>query len=172
VCRSSRALSIAICCPQPSLTMTGTISKGTLNLRFMQNARRAEQKLEVESVGTIATNDDSYWEVSREVKGMWGITSEPSSRYGVPPIESKISCFFFLTYIQLTRDARGVVHSFCFIWCGCFGIASATCQASRSENMEQTRSGGHRRSRSAPMTLSVKDVHLTHRDPFLADSPG
>ena len=68
--------------------MTGTISKGTLNLRFMQNARRAEQKLEVESVETIVTNDDSYWEVSREVKDMWGITSDPSSRYGVPPIES------------------------------------------------------------------------------------
>ena len=73
--------------------MTGTISKGTLNLRFMQNARIAEQKHEVESVETIVTNDDSYWEVSREVKDMWGITSKPSSRYCVPPIESKFHLF-------------------------------------------------------------------------------
>ena len=76
--------------------MPATISKGTLNLRFMQNGRRTEQELEVESVETIVAKDDSYWEVSSEVKDMWGITSESSSRYGVPPIESKIS--FSLTY--------------------------------------------------------------------------
>jgi hypothetical protein len=69
--------------------MTATISKGTLNLRFMQNARRAEQELEVESAETIVAKDDSCWEVSSEVKNMWGITSEPSSRYGVPPLNRK-----------------------------------------------------------------------------------
>jgi len=69
--------------------MPATISKGTLNLRFMQNARRAEQETELESVETTLAKDDSYWEVSREVKDMWGITSGPSSRYGVPLIESK-----------------------------------------------------------------------------------
>ena len=61
--------------------MTATISKGTLNLRFMQNARRARQELDVESMETIPTKDESHWEVAKEVRDMWGITSsEPSSR--------------------------------------------------------------------------------------------
>jgi hypothetical protein len=63
--------------------MTATISKGTLNLRFMQNGRRAEQDLEIESAETVATKDESHWEVAKEVRDMWGITSsdsEPSSR--------------------------------------------------------------------------------------------
>jgi hypothetical protein len=60
--------------------MTAAISKGTLNLRFMQNARRAEQELEIESVETVGTKDESHWEVAKEVRDMWGITSEPSSR--------------------------------------------------------------------------------------------
>jgi len=53
----------------------------------MQNARRAEQELDVESVETTLAKDDSYWEVSKEVKDMWGITSEAPSRYGVTPFD-------------------------------------------------------------------------------------
>jgi hypothetical protein len=67
--------------------MTATISKGTLNLRFMQNVQRAEQELEINSAEPVI-NDESHWEVSREVKEMWGLTSEPSSsssRYAAMP---------------------------------------------------------------------------------------
>jgi hypothetical protein len=46
----------------------------------MKNARNAEQDLQVESTEAAATKDESHWEVAREVKDMWGITSEPSSR--------------------------------------------------------------------------------------------
>lgn len=67
------------------LIMTSTISKGTLNLRFMQSAQRAKQELEIKSEDVeLVIKDESHWEVSREVKEMWGITSEPtssSSRY-------------------------------------------------------------------------------------------
>jgi hypothetical protein len=62
--------------------MAATISKGTLNLRFMQNAHRAD-KQELTSAESIAKeeNDESRWEVAREVKDMWGMTSaeEPPS---------------------------------------------------------------------------------------------
>lgn len=62
--------------------MTTTISKGTLNLRFMKNGLRTGQELEIESAET-AIKDESHWEVAKEVRDMWGITcsdSEPSSR--------------------------------------------------------------------------------------------
>ena len=77
--------------------MTATISKGTLNLRFMQKAQRAEPELEANS-SEPAIKDESHWEVSREVKEMWGMTSEPSSsRYAaVPAIE--IHYYFPLTH--------------------------------------------------------------------------
>jgi hypothetical protein len=69
--------------------MTATISKGTLNLRFMQNAHRAEPELEINSADAEPViKDESHWEVSREVKEMWGITSGPSSsssRYAATP---------------------------------------------------------------------------------------
>ena len=71
------------------LVMTATISKGTLNLRFMQNVQRAEPELEINSADAEpVVQDESQWEVSREVKEMWGITSEPSSsssRYAATP---------------------------------------------------------------------------------------
>ena len=72
------------------LTMTAAISKGTLNLRFMQNAKRAEPELEINSAeAEPVIKDESHWEVSREVKEMWGIASEPSSpsaaRYAARP---------------------------------------------------------------------------------------
>jgi hypothetical protein len=66
--------------------MAATISKGTLNLRFMQNAHRAEQQLDTNS-SEPAIKDESHWEVSKEVKEMWGMTSEPlSSRYALLPL--------------------------------------------------------------------------------------
>jgi hypothetical protein len=81
-------------CPVAPLTslliMTATISKGTLNLRFMQNVQRAEQEPEINSADAEPViKDESHWEVSREVKEMWGMTSEPSSsssRYAATPV--------------------------------------------------------------------------------------
>ena len=51
----------------------------------MQNAKREEAELETNSMDVKPViKDESQWEVSREVKEMWGIASEPScssSRY-------------------------------------------------------------------------------------------
>ncbi|KAI0252221.1 hypothetical protein BJV78DRAFT_1124974, partial [Lactifluus subvellereus] len=58
--------------------MTATISKGTLNLRFMQSAQRAEQELETNSIET-PIKDESHWEIAKEVRDAWGTRSEPSS---------------------------------------------------------------------------------------------
>ena len=61
----------------PLLIMSAKISKGTLNLRFMQNSQRVEQELETADAEPVI-KDESHWEVSREVKEMWGMPSEPS----------------------------------------------------------------------------------------------
>ena len=69
------------------LIMTASISKGTLNLRFMQNVQHEEQELDINTAEPVI-KDESHWEVSKEVKEMWGITSEPSSsssRYAALP---------------------------------------------------------------------------------------
>jgi hypothetical protein len=63
--------------------MTATISKGTLNLRFMQNVQRTEQEPETNSVEK-PIKDESHWEVAKEVRDAWGTRSEPSSRCASP----------------------------------------------------------------------------------------
>lgn len=61
--------------------MTTTISKGTLNLRFMQNAQNAEKDIANESMELlIQVQDESRWEVPKEVRDAWGMGSEPLSR--------------------------------------------------------------------------------------------
>jgi hypothetical protein len=97
-----------------------TISKGTLNLRFMQNAQCADEELEINSADAEPViKDESHWEVSREVKEMWGITSEPSSsssRYAATPgLKLKFTIAVPLTHEQLTRDARNVIPSVRFV---------------------------------------------------------
>ena len=59
--------------------MTATISKGTLNLRFMQNAQNTEKDLASESMESLI-QDESRWEVPKEVRDAWGMGSEPLSR--------------------------------------------------------------------------------------------
>ena len=60
--------------------MTAAISKGTLNLRFMQNVQNAEQNLTTESMEALI-HDESRWEVAKEVRDAWGMGSEePLSR--------------------------------------------------------------------------------------------
>jgi hypothetical protein len=84
--------------------MTGAISKGTLNLRFMQNAQRAEPELETNSADVKQViKDESHWEVSKEVKEMWGITSasERTSRYAA----TGVVCFEILPIaVPLTHE--------------------------------------------------------------------
>jgi hypothetical protein len=96
------------------LIMTASISKGTLNLRFMQNVQHVEQELEINAAEPVI-KDESHWEVSREVKEMWGITSEPSSsssRYAAMP---NLPLLCSLTHDQFTRDARNVIPSVRFV---------------------------------------------------------
>lgn len=72
------------------------ISKGTLNLRFMQNAQRNEDltiALSATSLPTdmatgptatgslVSLQDDSKWEVSAAVRDAWGIGSKSSEGY-------------------------------------------------------------------------------------------
>lgn len=58
--------------------MSAIISKGTLNLRFMQNAQNAEQSVVNESIESLI-QDESRWEVAKEVRDAWGMGSEPLS---------------------------------------------------------------------------------------------
>ncbi|KAI9452308.1 hypothetical protein BJY52DRAFT_944054 [Lactarius psammicola] len=63
--------------------MTATISKGTLNLRFMQNAQNAEKNHVNESIESLV-QDESRWEVAKEVRDAWGMMgSEPPSSLAV-----------------------------------------------------------------------------------------
>ena len=58
--------------------MSKGISKGTLGLRFMQNALRAKHEAEVE-LERAKIKDEAEWEVSQEVKDAWGIGPSTSS---------------------------------------------------------------------------------------------
>ncbi|KAI0258740.1 hypothetical protein BC834DRAFT_834847 [Gloeopeniophorella convolvens] len=57
--------------------MASSISKGTLNLRFMQNAQPKEKDIKAE-VTAATIRDESEWEVSKDVRDAWGIGSEPA----------------------------------------------------------------------------------------------
>ncbi|KAH7882052.1 hypothetical protein F5I97DRAFT_396595 [Phlebopus sp. FC_14] len=62
-----------------------TLSTGTLNLRFMQNARRAAAQHDPGIDEARAhVKDDAEWEVSEEVRRAWGLVSVAgrSSAYG------------------------------------------------------------------------------------------
>ncbi|TFY80264.1 hypothetical protein EWM64_g3747 [Hericium alpestre] len=68
--------------------MAGGISHGTLNLRFMQNAQRAQNQAnaaEQAAETKAASRDESQWEVSAEIKEAWGIgsSSDHSSQAAV-----------------------------------------------------------------------------------------
>jgi hypothetical protein len=66
---------------QPSLQSTTmvvetqkTLSTGTLNLRFMQNARRAQQLSGVDvELEKAHVKDEAEWEVSPEIRKAWGL---------------------------------------------------------------------------------------------------
>ncbi|KAI0310065.1 hypothetical protein OF83DRAFT_1178946 [Amylostereum chailletii] len=76
------------------------ISTGTLNLRFMQNAQRVQDKGEAAVASTeagpsLVSQDESRWEVSTEVRKAWGISSQASaSRSGVAQETSYLPFLF------------------------------------------------------------------------------
>ncbi|KAG6877632.1 hypothetical protein C0993_005453 [Termitomyces sp. T159_Od127] len=61
-----------------TVTTTKTISRGTLGLRFMQNAQRAKQLKELE-FEKAEVKDDGQWEVDQSVRDAWGTVSSSSS---------------------------------------------------------------------------------------------
>ena len=56
-----------------------TLSSGTLNLRFMQNARRAQQLPRVEQE-QAHVRDDAEWEISPEIRQAWGLSAYRSEK--------------------------------------------------------------------------------------------
>ncbi|KAK7449644.1 hypothetical protein VKT23_013119 [Stygiomarasmius scandens] len=57
--------------------MSKALSNGTLSLRFMQNAQRAQQQKEIE-LEKAQVEDDGRWEIAQEVRDSWGPTSQSS----------------------------------------------------------------------------------------------
>ncbi|KAG0706246.1 hypothetical protein DFH29DRAFT_190577 [Suillus ampliporus] len=55
-----------------------TLSTGTLNLRFMQNARRAQQLSGVE-LEKAHVKDDAEWEVAPDIRKAWGLAEAGGS---------------------------------------------------------------------------------------------
>ncbi|KAJ2921916.1 hypothetical protein H1R20_g15176, partial [Candolleomyces eurysporus] len=56
-----------------------TLSTGTMNLRFMQNALRAQQ-IQAAELPKAEIKDDGQWEVPQAVRDAWGLTSNSKSR--------------------------------------------------------------------------------------------
>ncbi|EIW76572.1 hypothetical protein CONPUDRAFT_146417 [Coniophora puteana RWD-64-598 SS2] len=71
-----------------------TLSKGTLNLRFMQNARRAQQLPAVE-LDKAEIKDDAEWEVSQEMKNKWGTSSSTTTKMQNVTYETSYLPFLF-----------------------------------------------------------------------------
>lgn len=54
-----------------------TLSTGTLNLRFMQNARRAQQLSGVDvELEKAHVKDEAEWEVAPDIRKAWGVDSD------------------------------------------------------------------------------------------------
>lgn len=64
--------------PTPTM-VEKTLSSGTLNLRFMQNARRAQQLPPVDPE-QARVKDDAEWEVSPEIREAWGPSAYRSEK--------------------------------------------------------------------------------------------
>ena len=62
-----------------SMMATGkTLSKGTLGLRFMQNAQRVKQQPTPE-LDRAKVKDDAEWEVAKEIREAWGLASSSTT---------------------------------------------------------------------------------------------
>ncbi|RDB17597.1 hypothetical protein Hypma_001044 [Hypsizygus marmoreus] len=80
-----------------------TISKGTLGLRFMQNAQRAKQLKEVEE-DRAQVKDDGQWEVDTAVRDAWGTVSSSSSSSQTISYESSYLPFLFPSVSEPTAE--------------------------------------------------------------------
>jgi hypothetical protein len=58
--------------------MSKTLSKGTLGLRFMQNAQRAKQQDQAGDPEQAKVHDDGAWEISKDIRDAWGIDNQPT----------------------------------------------------------------------------------------------
>ncbi|KAH0580018.1 hypothetical protein H2248_002834 [Termitomyces sp. 'cryptogamus'] len=76
------------------VTTTKTISRGTLGLRFMQNALRAKQLQEVE-IEKAEVKDDGQWEVDQRVRDAWGPAPSSSSSSQTISYETSYLPFIF-----------------------------------------------------------------------------
>lgn len=56
-----------------------TLSTGTMNLKFMQNALRAQQ-IQAAELPKAEVKDDGQWEVPQAVRDAWGLTGDSKSR--------------------------------------------------------------------------------------------
>ncbi|GBE86955.1 hypothetical protein SCP_1001990 [Sparassis crispa] len=70
-----------------------TLSNATLSLRFMQNAQRAKMQAQVEAE-QAKIRDEAEWEVSKEVKEAWGISSISGSDRSVTHETSYVPFLF------------------------------------------------------------------------------
>ncbi|KAF8841675.1 hypothetical protein BDN67DRAFT_901031 [Paxillus ammoniavirescens] len=71
-----------------------TLSSGTLNLKFMQNARRTQQLLQVEPEQAYV-KDDAEWEVSAETREAWGLSAYRGEKAGSVTYETSYLPFLF-----------------------------------------------------------------------------
>ncbi|KAH7911135.1 hypothetical protein BJ138DRAFT_24282 [Hygrophoropsis aurantiaca] len=71
-----------------------TLSTGTMNLRFMQNARRNQQLAQVE-VEKAHVKDDAEWEVAKEIREAWGLGSGSNTKTQNVTYETSYLPFLF-----------------------------------------------------------------------------
>src|ERR1700730_2905732 len=94
------------------MSTTKPLSRGTLSLRFMQNAQRAKALTPVEPDRAVTKDtEDTEWEVAREVREAWGQieTGAPSIRCALPVTSPyyKIARFFPQLILSLSFIALG-----------------------------------------------------------------
>ncbi|KAG6853843.1 hypothetical protein C0991_000837 [Blastosporella zonata] len=86
-------------------TSTKTISRGTLGLRFMQNAQRAKQLKEVEAERAPVNEDE--WRVDPKIRDVWGPSSSSSNSQTIS-YESSYLPFLFSDEESTSLSAQNV----------------------------------------------------------------
>ncbi|KIK97321.1 hypothetical protein PAXRUDRAFT_233730 [Paxillus rubicundulus Ve08.2h10] len=71
-----------------------TLSSGTLNLKFMQNARRTQQLSRVEPEQAYV-KDDAEWQVPAETREAWGLSAYHGEKAGSITYETSYLPFLF-----------------------------------------------------------------------------
>ncbi|KAG2151092.1 uncharacterized protein EDB93DRAFT_320583 [Suillus bovinus] len=85
-----------------------TLSTGTLNLRFMQNARRAQQlpgaDVELEKAHV---KDDAEWEVAPDIRKAWGLAERSNSDSNDDLYERSYMPFLFPSVSETPAEDKG-----------------------------------------------------------------